>query len=252
MSNLKIYSWNVNGIRAAVRNGLLDWVKKAKPDILCLQEIKAKEEDFPKEIFELGYHVYICSAEKKGYAGVAVLTKEEPKKVVNKIGKKEFDSEGRFLLLEFDKFYLFNTYFPNSQRELVRLNFKMKFNEYYLKFVEKLKGKPVLLTGDFNVAHNDIDLANPKQNEKNAGFTKEEREFIDKLESKGWVDIFRKKHPETVKYSWWTYRFNARKRNIGWRIDYFFIKEKYLKKIKKAEVHDDVNGSDHCPVSVEL
>ena len=184
--NLKIYSWNVNGIRAAVRNGFLDWFLKEKPDILCLQEIKTQEGDFPKEITELkNYYFYFSSAEKKGYAGTAVLTKTKPIKIIDKIGIPKFDNEGRFLLLEFKDFYLLNTYFPHTQRDLLRLDFKQEFNEAYLKFIKKFKDKPLILTGDFNVAHKEIDLKNPKENIQNGGFTIEERQFIDKLIEKG-------------------------------------------------------------------
>jgi len=250
---IKIYSWNINGIRAVVRNGFLDWLHNAKPDILCLQEIKAHKEVIPEEIKKIkNYYFYSSSAEKKGYAGTAVLTKIKPIKVINQIGIDEFDKEGRFLLLEFDKFYLFNTYFPNAQRELKRLSFKKKFNEAYLKFIKKLKNKPLILTGDFNVAHKEIDLKNPKQNVKNAGFTAEERTFINQLIKAGFVDTFRHFHPKEEKYSWWTYRFGARDRNIGWRIDYFFISKSLIKQTKKAEIMNSVYGSDHCPVIIEI
>lgn len=250
---MKIYSWNVNGIRAAVRNGVVSWIKRAKPDILCMQETKAQKEDFPDEIKKIkGYHIYSVSAKKRGYAGVAVLTKQKPKKVVDKIGIRRFDQEGRFLLIEFEDFYLFNTYFPHSQRGLARLDFKKDFNNAYLKFVSKLKGKPVVLTGDFNAAHNEIDLANPKQNENNAGFTEEERDFIDKMVESGWKDTFREIHPKSEKYTWWTYRFNARARNVGWRVDYFFVKEKDMDKVRKADILDHIKGSDHCPIMIDF
>ncbi len=250
---IKIYSWNVNGIRAVARNGFVDWVSNTEPDILCLQEIKARKEDVPREVKKIkNYYFYSSSAEKKGYAGTAVLTKIKPIKVINKIGIDEFDKEGRFLLLEFDKFYLFNVYFPNSQRELRRLSFKKKFNEAYLKFIKKLKDKPLILTGDFNVAHKEIDLKNPKQNTKNAGFTIEERKFIDKLIEIGFSDSFRQLHPNKIQYSWWTYRFHARDKNIGWRIDYFFVSNSLIKQIKKAEILDNIYGSDHCPILIEI
>jgi len=251
--NITIYSWNVNGLRAVARNGFVDWVSNAKPDILCLQEIKANKEDIPEEIKKIkGYHLYSSSAEKKGYAGTAVLTKIKPIKIIDKIGIDEFDKEGRSLLLEFDKFYLFNVYFPNAQRELKRLPFKEKFNEAYLKFIKKLKDKPLILTGDFNVAHKEIDLKNPQQNTKNAGFTIEERNFIDKLIKMGFSDSFRRLHPEKIQYSWWTYRFHARDKNIGWRIDYFFVANSLMKQIKKAEIMNNVYGSDHCPIVIEI
>jgi len=250
--NLKLYSWNLNGIRAAKRHGFLEWLQKTSPDILCIQETKAHFEDLPEDLQEFsGYHSYFSDAQKKGYSGTAILTKEKPLKITKKIGVEKFDSEGRFLLLEFNGFYLLNTYFPHTQRELARLDFKMEFNEAYLKFVTKLtKKKPVILAGDFNVAHKEIDLTNPKPNQKNAGFTPEERAFADKLTNSGYIDTFRHFHPSTEKYTWWSYRFNARERNVGWRIDYFFVSENLKSKIKKAEIHDKTFGSDHCPISL--
>jgi len=250
---MKIYSWNVNGIRAAIRNGFLTWFKRTQPDILCLQEIKAKEKNIPKQIKNLtGYHLYISEAKKAGYSGTILLSKTKANKIISRIGQPQFDNEGRFLLAEFPKFKIFNTYFPHSQRGLARLDFKLKFNKAYLNFIKKLNSKLIILTGDFNYAHQDIDLANPKQNQKNAGFTQEERQFGDQLAEHGWIDCFRYLHPNTEKYTWWTYRFKARQRNIGWRIDYFFIKKQKLKFLKKAEIHDKVKGSDHCPISIEL
>ena len=257
--NYKIYSWNLNGIRAAKRNGFLEWLKKNNPDILCIQETKAQTEHLPEDLQKFsGYHSYFSDAKKKGYAGTCVLTKEKPVSVIKKIGIKKFDDEGRFLFLEFDKFCLFNTYFPHTQRELARLDFKMEFNATYLKFVKKMEKnpptgkKPIILTGDFNVAHQEIDLKNPKENVKNAGFTPEERAFAGKLIKSGYVDTFRHLHPKLVKYTWWTYRFNARARDVGWRIDYFFVPKTIIKKVKKAEVHDQTFGSDHCPISIDI
>ncbi len=252
---MKIYSWNVNGLRAAMRKGFLQWFKRAKPDIVCLQEIKAQSDTIPEEISQIkDYHLYLSPAEKKGYAGTAALSKKPAISVKKKIGKPKFDQEGRFLFLEYDDFYLFNTYFPHSRRDLERLDFKQEFNQAYLNFVKKKKNKPLILTGDFNVAHQPIDLARPQQNKKNAGFTAEERAFADELINKhGWKDTFRELHPRSEKYTWWSYRFNARERNVGWRVDYFLVKDKKLfKKVKKAQVHDKVEGSDHCPISLEL
>lgn len=252
--NLKIYSWNVNGIRAALRHDFLNWFNKTKPDILCLQEIKAHEDDIPKEIKELkGYHIFLNPAQKKGYAGTAILTKIKPLKVIKKVGEPVFDEEGRFLFLEFEKFSLLNTYFPHARRELVRLDFKQKFNLTYLNFIKKIsQDKPLILTGDFNVAHREIDLKNSQQNKKNAGFTVEEREFVNQLLALNFVDTFRYYHPQEEKYTWWSYRFHARDRNIGWRIDYFFIFKKYIQQIKQAEILDDAYSSDHCPVMIKL
>ncbi len=253
MKTLEIYSWNINGIRAAARKGLTQWIKSAQPDILCLQETKAQPNDFPPEISRCnGYNFYSASAQKKGYAGVAVLTKAKPLQVIGKIGIKKFDNEGRLLCLEFEKFYLVNAYFPNSQRELKRLSFKQEFNAAYLKFIKSLQDKPLILTGDFNVAHKPIDLKNPKQNEKNAGFTIEERKFIDRLLKEGFIDAFRFLHPKEVKYTWWTYRFHAREKGIGWRIDYFFVSKSIAPKIIKAEILDEAQGSDHCPVMIRI
>jgi exodeoxyribonuclease-3 len=253
MKRFKIYSWNVNGIRATVRNGFMDWFTKEKPDILCLQEIKAHDDDFPPEIKNIpDYYLYHNQAQKKGYAGTAILTKIKPLKVIDKIGVEKFDSEGRFLVLEFEDFYLINTYFPHTQRELARLDFKQEFNEAYLQFIKQFKNKPIILTGDFNVAHQAIDLKNPKENERNAGFTIEERSFVDKLIKEDFIDTFRHFHSKDIKYTWWTYRFGARDRGIGWRIDYFFVQKSFLKNIKVAEILDDVYGSDHCPILIEI
>ena len=251
---MKIYSWNVNGIRAVLRNGFMDWFNKVKPDILCIQEIKAQEDTIPDEIKKIpGYNLYFSAADKRGYAGTAVLSKGPAMKVENNILSPEFYSEGRLQFVEFEKFYLLNTYFPNTQPDLKRLDFKMKFNEEYLKFVNKKRNKPLILTGDFNVAHREIDLARPKQNVKNAGFTPEERAFAEKLIiENGWHDTFREFYPKEEKYSWWTYRFGARSRNVGWRIDYFLVRGELIKKVKKAEIHNDVMGSDHCPISIEI
>lgn len=252
---LKLYSWNVNGLRAAGRNGFLDWLGNTNPDIICLQEVKAHQKDLPDNLKNYpGYFSYFSEATKKGYAGTAIITKLKPKKIITKIGLPEFDNEGRFLFLEFDKFYLFNTYFPHTQHGLARLDFKIKFNQAYLKFIKPYlkKSKPLILTGDFNVAHQEIDLKNPKGNTENPGFTAPERAFADELIKTGWVDTFRELHPNTIKYSWWSYRFAARKRGIGWRIDYFFIPKKFFKIVKAAEIHDQIMGSDHCPVSIDI
>ena len=250
---MKITSWNVNGIRAAVRNGFFQSIKKIKPDILCIQETKAHEDVIPEEVKNLdGYNFYNSSAKKKGYAGTAILSKEKALKVIDKIGIKKFDDEGRFLLLEFKKFYIFNTYFPHTQRELARLSFKQEFNRAYLKFVKKFRDKPIILTGDFNVAYQEVDLANPKNNERNAGFTIEERVFVDELIKNGFIDAYRELNPKKIQYTWWSYRFKARERNMGWRIDYFFVPQPFLSKVKQTKILDKVMGSDHCPVSLEI
>lgn len=251
-----LYSWNINGLRAVLRKGFKDWVKKTDPDIFCLQEIKIQESQIDEEVKNMnGYYSYFSCAEKKGYSGVAVYSKIKALSVVKKIGVEKFDEEGRFLFLEFDNFCLFNTYFPHSQRELTRLDFKTEFNEAYLEFIKKARKKyrkPLILTGDFNVAHKEIDLANPKENRRNPGFTDEERKFMNKLLPTGFLDTFRFLHPDKIQYTWWTYRFLARERNIGWRIDYFLAEKSLAKKIKKAEIHDQTFGSDHCPVFLEI
>lgn len=256
MKTKKILSWNVNGFRACIKKGFFKWLYKAKPDILCLQEIKISEKELTKELVQpKGYYAYWNSGKKrKGYAGVAVFTKEKPIKVEKGIGTKKFDNEGRFLILQFKKFWLVNTYFPHAHRDLSRLEFKLEFDDAYLNFIEKLKKKTkkLVLTGDFNVAHKEIDLKNPKQNEKNAGFTLKERKWMDNLIAKGYVDTFRKFEKSTGHYTWWTYRFNARKRNIGWRVDYFFVPKGFIKHIKNSYILKDILGSDHCPVGIDL
>jgi len=250
-NKLKIYSWNVNGIRAAIKNGFAEWLKDEKPDIVCLQEIKINDEARAKEQFDfVGYNEYWHPAEKAGYSGTAILTKIESISVA----RGDWDHEGRVLTLEFEKFYLVNTYFPNANHELSRLSFKEEFNKKWLEYVKKLeKKKPVVTGGDFNVAHQEIDLARPKDNEGNAGFTKEERAWADKFIKNGLVDTFRLIHGnETGKYSWWSYRIMCRAKNIGWRIDYFLVSKKLKKNIKDAFIDDTVLGSDHCPVGIVL
>ncbi len=251
---LTLISWNVNGIRACVRNGFLDFLEKYKPDILALQEIKAREDDVPMEVrFYPGYHKYWNPAKKRGYAGTALFTKIEPLKVEFGIGDERFDSEGRVITAEYDKFFLVNAYFPNSQRELTRLNFKLEFDEKIHAYVNKLRErKPVVLCGDFNVAHKEIDLANPKQNVKNAGFTPEERAWMDKFIDDGWIDTFRMFTKEGGHYTWWTYRFKARERNIGWRVDYFIVSPELRDRVKRSWILSDVYGSDHAPIALEL
>lgn len=265
---MKLVSWNVNGIRAAVKNGLGDYLQSAKPDIIGLQEIKISDDaraqhDFPF----VGYEEYWHSAQRPGYSGTVILVKSEklPSSAKASAGKKAIsyrkgfnddgndDNEGRLQTLEFDKFYFVNCYFPNSNHELSRLQFKEEFNAKFLEHIKKLdKKKPVIACGDYNVAHNEIDLKNPKENIGNAGFTSEERVWMDKFLAAGFVDTFRYLHPEEIKYSWWSYRFGARRRNIGWRIDYFLVSPALVKKIKKAEIFDDISGSDHCPIGIEI
>ena len=250
-------SWNVNGIRACVNKGFTDWVKKESPDILCLQEIKALEEQFPKEVLELSeYNIYINSAEKKGYSGVAVFTKEEPLKCYDEIGIEKFDKEGRTLILEFkNDFVVINGYFPNGQRDHNRVPFKL---EYYARILEiyneyKAQGKDVIITGDFNTAHHPIDLANPKSNKNSTGFLVNEREWLDHYKNAGMIDCLRFFEPETAGiYSWWTYRGDCRERNIGWRIDYFMANNEMKDKLLSCQHLPEVMGSDHCPIRLEI
>ena len=251
---LFLVSWNVNGIRAAVRNGFLEFLEKYNPDILALQEIKAKEDNVPMEVrYYEGYHKYWNPAERKGYAGTALFTKIKPLNVKFGIGDERFDLEGRAITAEYEKFFLVNAYFPNAQHGLTRLDFKLEFDNEIHQYLNSLrKEKPVVLCGDFNVAHKEIDLANPKQNEKNAGFTSEERAWMDKFLQDGYVDTFRMFTKEGGHYSWWTYRFKARERNIGWRVDYFVVSEELRNKVKKSWIMSEVYGSDHAPVAMIL
>jgi exodeoxyribonuclease-3 len=250
ITKLKIYSWNVNGIRAAVKNGFSEWLKDENPDIVGLQEIKINDVARAKEEFDFaGYNEYWHHAKRPGYSGTAVLSKVEPISVL----RGDWDDEGRVIALEFDKFYFVNTYFPNSNHELTRLGFKEEFNKKWLDYIKKLEEKkPVVTCGDFNVAHQEIDLARPKDNVGNAGFTKEERAWADKFLQHGLIDTYRLINGDKVQYSWWSYRMGARARNIGWRIDYFLVSEKLKKNIKDAFIKDTQMGSDHCPVGITL
>lgn len=256
MPTLSLISWNVNGIRAAVKNGFVDFLKTEKPDVLCLQEVKISDSARDKEVFDFqNYTEYWNSAQKPGYAGTAILVSEKLTQptIVNGLGKPEFDAEGRVQTAEFEKFYLLNIYFPNTRHDLSRLDFKLDFDNAILQHVKKLeKTKPVIITGDFNVAHEEIDLTNPKENDGNAGFHPEERKWMTKFLKAGFIDTFRFLNPKKVQYSWWSYRFGARRRNIGWRIDYFCISDKLKKQLKQAEILDKVKGSDHCPVRLTI
>ncbi|MDH3349730.1 MAG: exodeoxyribonuclease III [Desulfobulbaceae bacterium] len=248
----KIVSWNVNGLRAVYKKGFLDILKDFDADIFALQEIKAMVEQLPGELVEVpGYYSYWYPAVKKGYSGTAVYTKKKPLEVLYGIGEDGFDQEGRVLTLEYEDFYFVNIYAPNAQCELKRLDFKIAFNNALLQYIEKLsKKKSVVLCGDLNVAHTSIDLANPKSNEGNAGFSPLERAWMDELMAAGYIDSFRKYCSEPHKYTWWSYRFRAREKNIGWRIDYFLLDSKSESRLVGAEIHEDIMGSDHCPVSI--
>jgi exodeoxyribonuclease-3 len=255
MKKIRILSWNVNGLRAVHKKGFLDWLKKEKPDILCLQETKAQEEQLSDELINVeGYHSYFSSAVRKGYSGVAIYTKVEPKSIKKGFGIEKFDSEGRILIAEYPEFILFNIYYPNGKAREERLRYKMEFYDAFLKYVDKLKkkGKNIIICGDVNTAHKEIDLARPKENEKVSGFLPEEREWIDKFLSHGYVDTFRMFNQEPDNYTWWDQLTRARDRNVGWRIDYFYINENLKKKIKDAFIMPDVMGSDHCPIGIEI
>lgn len=251
---MKLLSWNVNGIRACVRKGFTDFLSDYKPDVLGIQEIKIDDKSRAKEVFDFkNYQEYWHPAQKPGYSGTAILTREKTIKNIAGLGDLEFDKEGRVQTLEFDKFYFVNAYFPNARPELVRIDYKEKFNEKILRFIKKLeKTKPVIICGDFNVAIEEIDLARPKENIGNPGFSQEERYWGRKFLDSGLVDTFRYFNKDKVQYSWWSHRMNARARNIGWRIDYFMVSAKIIKHVKKAFILDNVQGSDHCPVGIEL
>lgn len=249
---MKLISWNVNGLRAAMGKGFMDTFAQLDADAFCLNETKLQpgqiELDLP------GYHQYWNSAEKKGYSGVAVFTRQEPLSVRYGIGVDEFDHEGRVLTLEMPQFYLVSCYTPNSQDGLKRLEYRMRWEDAFLSYLRSLeREKPVVLCGDLNVAHQEIDIKNPKSNRMNAGFTDQEREKMTRLLNAGFVDTFRALHPdETGAYSWWSYRFHARENNAGWRIDYFIVSESLREHVREAAIHSEIFGSDHCPVELVL
>lgn len=249
---MKMVSWNVNGLRACVTKGFVDIFNKLDADIFCLQETKLQEGqiDLPLE----GYYQYWNYAEKKGYSGTAIFTKKEPLAVTNGIEIDEHNTEGRVITLEFEDFFFVTCYTPNSQNELKRLDYRMKWEDDFREYLLRLnKKKPVILCGDLNVAHNEIDLKNPKTNRKNAGFSDEEREKMTKLLNSGFTDSFRYLYPDKEGiYSWWSYRFNARKNSAGWRIDYFITSDSIKDKIIDSKIHTDIMGSDHCPVELDI
>ena len=253
---MKLVSWNVNGLRAVITKGFEEFFKEIDADIFCVQETKMQEEqidDKIKDIFK-EYNSYWNSAEKKGYSGTAVFSKVKPINVTYGIGIEEHDKEGRVITLEFEKFYLVNCYTPNSKRELERLDYRMTWEDEFRKYLLKLnKTKPVVMCGDLNVAHEEIDLKNPKTNRRNAGFTDEERNKMTELLNAGFTDTFRYLYPDkTGMYSWWSYMFKAREKNAGWRIDYFIVSSSIEDKIKESYIFSDVMGSDHCPVGLDL
>lgn len=252
---MRIYSWNVNGLRAVAKKNFLEWIGEENPDILCIQETKLQENQLEDNIKNIdGYYSYFSFAHKKGYSGVATYTKEEPISVKHGIGIERFDSEGRILITEFKDFILLNIYFPNGQRDEERLQYKLDFYEALFNYCDELveEGKKLVICGDYNTAHNEIDLKNPKANEKASGFLRIERDWLDKIIERGYTDTFRNMNPDKIKYSWWSYRFKARERNAGWRIDYHFVSNNLLDRVENTEILNEVYGSDHCPVMLEL
>ena len=248
---MKMISWNVNGLRACVGKGFLDYFQSVDADIFCIQESKLQEGQIDLDL--PGYHQYWNYAVKKGYSGTAIFTRQEPVSVTYGLGIEEHDQEGRVITLEFESFYMITVYTPNSQNELKRLDYRMTWEDAFLQYLKELeKTKPVVVCGDLNVAHQEIDLKNPKTNRKNAGFTDEERGKFSALMDAGFVDSFRYLYPEQVTYSWWSYRFHAREKNSGWRIDYFLTSGSLRDKIEDAKIHTEVMGSDHCPVELEI
>lgn len=253
---MKIISWNVNGLRAVFNKGAFNNIYEVDADIICLQETKAHPEQLPEELRSpAGYHSYFDHSKlKKGYSGVAIFSKIKPEKVEYGLGIKKFDDEGRTLVAYYKDFVLLNVYFPNGGGGEDRLAFKMEYYDEFLKFIDKLKksGKEIVFCGDVNTAHAEIDLARPKENEDHTGFLPVERKWIDKVISHGYADIFRKLNPKKVQYSWWDMKTFARDRGVGWRIDYFFVSEKLEKTVKRAEILDNIMGSDHCPILLEF
>ena len=249
---MKLISWNVNGLRACVQKGFLDYFHAADADFFCIQESKLQEGQIALDL--PGYHQYWNYAEKKGYSGTAIFAKHEPLQVTRGIGAAICDTEGRVITLEYDSFYLVTCYTPNSQNELARLPYRMEWEDAFRAYLLQLDSKkPVILCGDLNVAHTEIDLKNPKTNRKNAGFTDEERQKMTQLLESGFTDTWRAQNPETTGvYSWWSYRFQARAKNAGWRIDYFLVSDRLMPQVTSTKIYTEVLGSDHCPVGLEL
>ena len=253
---MKLVSWNVNGLRAVINKGFEEFFKETDADIFCIQETKMQEDQIDDKIREIfkGYNTYWNSAEKKGYSGTAIITKNIPLNIKFGIGIEEHDKEGRVITLEFDKFYMVNCYTPNSKRELERLDYRMVWEDAFRNYLLELnKKKPVIVCGDLNVAHKEIDLKNPKTNRKHAGFTDEERKKMTELLNTGFTDTFRYLYPDkTDTYTWWSYMFKAREKNAGWRIDYFIVSNSIKDKIKESYIYSEVMGSDHCPVGLDI
>ncbi|MGC9364114.1 MAG: exodeoxyribonuclease III [Fidelibacterota bacterium] len=252
---MQLISWNVNGIRSAYRKGFLDWFRQQNPDIFCVQETKAQMDVLPHDLLNVqGYHSVFSSAERKGYSGVALYSKLKPLTIKTGLGIQKFDHEGRTIIADYSDFVLFNIYFPNGQMSAERLNYKMEFYDAFLGVVETYnrEGRNIIVCGDVNTAHQEIDLARPQENENISGFLPIERAWIDKFISHGWIDTLRMFHPEPELYTWWSMRTRARDRNIGWRIDYFFINERFRKHVKDAFILPEVQGSDHCPIGLKI
>lgn len=252
---VSIHSWNVNGLRAVHRKGFLEWLSNEQPTIMCIQETKASVEQLPAELKDMpGYHVYYASAEKKGYSGVGVFSKQKPNSVQPGMGMRKFDVEGRVLIADYGEFILFNIYFPNGKLSKDRLKYKMAFYDGFLTHIAALqeKGKRLIVCGDVNTAHREIDLARPKENAKVSGFLPEERAWIDRFIGHGFIDTFRVFNKQPGQYTWWDLKTRARERNVGWRIDYFFITENLRESLKNAYIMKDVMGSDHCPVGIDI
>ncbi len=255
MGKLTIISWNVNGLRAAYGRGFLEWFRDTRPHILCVQETKATEEQLPPELREVeGYRAYFSTPDRKGYSGVGLYTRREPEGVRAALGIARFDAEGRFLAADYGDFLLCNVYFPNGKQSRERLRYKLDFYDAFLDYVEAVrkKGKAIVACGDFNTAHREIDLARPKENSKVSGFLPEERAWLDRLVEHGYLDTFRMFNGEPGQYTWWDLKTRARERNIGWRIDYFFVSEELRKRVKAAYILPEVEGSDHCPIGLEM
>ena len=249
---MKIISYNINGIRAAIKKGLLNWIKKANPDVICFQEIKAFKEQFNEQLFiNLGYYCFWHSAEKKGYSGVAILCKKKPNKVIYGIGEKKIDFEGRVIKIEYDNLSIYSVYFPSGSSSEIRQDYKMWFLRKFLKFIKKQK-ECILISGDYNICHKSIDIHDPIRNKNSSGFLTEERKWITDFLESGFVDTFREKNKLPNHYSWWSYRALSRQRNKGWRIDYHMLSSNHSSKIKNASILHEVNHSDHCPIYLEL
>jgi exodeoxyribonuclease-3 len=253
---LKITTWNVNGLRAVLNKGAGDWIQRYAPEALCLQEIKTRPDQLTakqKGTFD-GFHAFWNPAQRPGYSGVVTFTAQEPLETKLGLGEERFDVEGRVVRSRFEDILLYNIYFPNGQRGHERLTYKLDFYALLLEICDRLhaSGEQIILTGDFNTAHNEIDLRNPKENVKTSGFMPEERAWIDKYLEHGFVDAFRVLYPDREEYTWWTYRVNARQRNIGWRLDYFLVSEALMNRVEDVTIHGEVMGSDHCPVTLEI